>query len=123
MEFLDYHAFDVRNGTNFFLDSFTKTVQFCFDSLLKETKLVVTEKIECEHRGIWKSFTLFGKRKTADNHGENESEHPDKSKFLNSLNFLVNGTLMQASKQSFMKFKLLKNLKPSSLVLLESIMS
>ena len=60
MEFLDYHSFDVRNGTIFFVDSFIKTVQFCFNSLLKETKHVVTVKIEFEHRGIWKSFTLFG---------------------------------------------------------------
>ena len=53
MEFLDYHTFHVPNGTErFFCDSFTKTVQFCFNSLLNETKLVVTEKIECEHRGI-----------------------------------------------------------------------
>ena len=60
MEFLDYNSFDVRNGTNFFVDSFTKTVHFCFNSWLKETKYVVTEKIECEHRRISKSFTLFG---------------------------------------------------------------
>ena len=59
MDFLDYHSFDVRNGTSLFDDSFTKTVQFCFNGVLTETKHVVTEKIECEHRGISKSFTLF----------------------------------------------------------------
>ena len=60
MDFLDYHSFDVRNGTSLFDDSFTKTVQFCFNGVLKETKHVVTEKIECEHRRLSKSFTLFG---------------------------------------------------------------